>query len=179
MLLTVAGPVDPVEAEVYPEPCQHPGGGGVPGQRVEAVVLVDVEIRTTNMRRHKRSECFSTTITYVLKSVTRRYSLHKTSEETVDNIHDSIIYPRCVPLETLEAPLEEDEAEEVRRGAGHQREGDGGHVGEGGLARGHQVEHPPQTLTYQLLHKDRASVNKSIYRERVICRIHVQLSMYK
>ena len=87
---------------------------------------------------------------HMLKSVTRRYSLHKTSEETVDYIHDSIIYPRCVALETLEAPLEEDEAEEVRRGAGHQREGDGGHVGEGSLAGGHQVEHPPQTLTYQL-----------------------------
>ena len=145
----MAGPVDPVEAEVYPEPCQHPGGGGVPGQGVEAVVLVDVEISTTNMCRHKRSECFHTTIR-VLKSVTRRYSLHKTSEETVDYIHDSIIYPRCVALETLEAPLEEDEAEEVWRGAGHQREGDGGHVGEGGLTRGHQVEHPPQTLTCQL-----------------------------
>ena len=62
ILLTVAGSVDPVEAEVYPEPCQHPGGGGVPGQGVEAVVLVDVEICTTNMRRHKRSECFHTTI---------------------------------------------------------------------------------------------------------------------
>ena len=78
----------------------------------------------------------------------------------MDDIHDSIIYPRCVPLETLEAPLEEDEAEEVRRGAGHQREGDGGHVGEGSLARGHQVEHPAQTLTCQLHYKDRASVNK-------------------
>ena len=68
----------------------------------------------------------------------------------MDDIHDSIIYPRCVPLETLEAPFEEDETEEVGRGAGHQREWDGGHVGEGGLARGHQVEHPPQALTYQL-----------------------------
>ena len=65
MLLTVAGPVDPVEAEVYPEPCQHPGGGGVPGQWVEAVVLVDVEICTTNMRRHKCPECFNTTQQYV------------------------------------------------------------------------------------------------------------------
>ena len=95
----------------------------------------------------------------------------------MDYIHDSIIYPRCVALETLEAPLEEDEAEEVRRGAGHQREGDGGHVGEGGLAGGHQVEHAAQTLTYQLFHKDRASVNKSIYRKRVICSIHVQIQM--
>ena len=115
--------------------------------------------------------------TTICVSVLQEYLLHEASEETMDDIHDSIIYPRCVPLETLEAPLEEDEAEEVRRGAGHQGEGDGGHVGEGGLARGHQVEHPPQTLTYQLLHKDRASVNKSIYRERVICRIHFQLQM--
>ena len=61
----MAGPVDPVEAEVYPEPGQHPGGGGVPGQRVEAVVLVDVEICTTNMRRHKCPECFNTTQQYV------------------------------------------------------------------------------------------------------------------
>ena len=56
MCATVRCSVDPVVAEVYAHGGQEPGGGGVPGQGVEAVVLVDVDVGSAHAARHQHPE---------------------------------------------------------------------------------------------------------------------------
>ena len=139
---TVGCSVDPVVAEVYAHGGEEPGGGGVPGQGVEAVVLVDVDVGRAHAARHQHPAHG----TVVAGAGPWRYSLHHHHDEAVHHAQHPVIQPRPVPLHPLEAPLQEDEAEEVWRRPGHEGEGDGGQVGVGGLAGGGHVEHPPQAL---------------------------------
>ena len=138
--VTVSGSVDPVVAEVDPDGGQDPGEGGVPGQGVEAVVGVDVQVQCEEEARgyHTRRRSSS-------QHLTQSDSLHQEADHPVHHAHQTVGHPHPLPLQALDHQLQGDHAEEVGEGLDHVARG-GVQVGEGGVRRPGQVEHPPHSL---------------------------------